>query len=224
VARLLVVDSSTEDRTAISRHLRDAGHEAVCAADALTAISMLQGSHFDAVITEWESAGVSALDLVDTVRRNPGGAAARILVTAAETDTHDMVVALDHGVDEYLVKTSRPEELVARVNAVLRRPPILTGTVLCVGKVTLDRTSHRVTAGGAEIELAPAEFRLMAYFMANPGRVLSRKQLLDQVWNRRRGVGERTVDVHVRRLRAALTPHGCDDLLRTVRGFGYRFG
>jgi two-component system phosphate regulon response regulator PhoB len=224
VARLLVVDSSTEDRTAISRHLRDAGHEAVCAADAPTAISMLQAGHFDAVITEWHSAGVSALDLVATVRRNPGGAGARILVTAPETDTHDMVVALDHGVDDYLVKTSQPEELVARVNAALRRSTTLTSTVLSVGAVTLDRTSHRVTAGGAEIDLAPAEFRLMAYFMTNPGRVISRKQLLEQVWNRRRGIGERTVDVHVRRLRAALTPHGCDDLLRTVRGFGYRFG
>ena len=83
---------------------------------------------------------------------------------------------------------------------------------------------HRVTVAGQEIELAPAEFRLMAFFMENPGRVLGRKQLLAQVWHRRNGIGERTVDVHVRRLRAALSPSGSDQLLKTVRGFGYRFG
>jgi two-component system phosphate regulon response regulator PhoB len=96
--------------------------------------------------------------------------------------------------------------------------------VLQVGSVVLDLASHKVTAAGQPIALAPAEFRLMAYFMENRGRVLGRRLLLAQVWNRRKGIGERTVDVHVRRLRAALTPHGCADLLQTVRGFGYRFG
>jgi two-component system phosphate regulon response regulator PhoB len=96
--------------------------------------------------------------------------------------------------------------------------------VLEVGPIRLDKLGHKVLVGSEEIELAPVEFRLMAYFMENPGRVMARRHLLEQVWRRRNGIGERTVDVHVRRLRAALEPHACDDLLQTVRGFGYRFG
>jgi two-component system phosphate regulon response regulator PhoB len=208
----------------MSRHLRDAGHEAVCAADAAAAVALLQSSHFDAVITEWALADCSALDLAAILRRDPQSSGARILVASVRSEPRDIVRALDGGIDDYLVKTSRPEELVARVNAALRRPAAGARDRLQVGSVALDRVSHKVTVTGHEIDLAPAEFRLMAYFMENQGRVLGRKQLLAQVWNRRKGIGERTVDVHVRRLRAALEPHDCDDLLQTIRGFGYRFG
>lgn len=208
----------------MSRHLREAGHDAFCAADAMAAIAMMQGGHFDAVITEWHLADVSALELAASLRRNPQSASARILVASARSEPRDIARALDSGIDDYFVKPSRPEELVARVNAALRRPAATGGGVLQVGMVNLDRACHKVTVAGHEIDLAPAEFKLMAHFMENRGRVLGRKQLLAQVWNRRKGIGERTVDVHVRRLRAALTPHGCEDLLQTVRGFGYRFG
>lgn len=225
MARLLVVDGSAEDRSSISRHLRDAGHDAVCAADAAAAIAIMQSSRFDAVITEWHLADTSALDLAAALRRNPRSADARILVSSACSEPGDIARAFDSGIDDYLVKPSRPDELVARVNAALRRPAAAGGAgALQVGPVLLDRICHKVTVAGHDIELAPAEFRLMACFMENRGRVLGRKQLLAQVWNRRKGIGERTVDVHVRRLRAALTPHGAEDLLQTVRGFGYRFG
>jgi two-component system phosphate regulon response regulator PhoB len=133
--------------------------------------------------------------------------------------------ALDSGVDDYLAKPVREEELLARVNSALRRPAAPSReNVLEVGPIRLDKLCHKVTVGVREIGLAPVEFRLMAYFMENPGRVLARRHLLEQVWRRRGGIGERTVDVHVRRLRAALEPHSCGDLLQTVRGFGYRFG
>jgi two-component system phosphate regulon response regulator PhoB len=133
--------------------------------------------------------------------------------------------ALDSGVDDYLIKPVREEELVARINAVLRRPAAPgRDSVLEIGPLRLDRVGHKVTVGSREIELAPVEFRLMAYFMENPGRVMARRHLLEHVWRRRNGIGERTVDVHVRRLRAALEPHSCENLLQTVRGFGYRFG
>lgn len=225
MARLLVVDGSAEDRLSISRHLRDAGHDAVCTADAAGAMAMFQSSQFDAVITEWHLSDISALDLAAVMRRSPCSASARILVSSARNEPGDIARAFNSGIDDYLVKPSRPEELIARVNAALRRPAALGGSgILQVGPVAIDRVCHRVTVSGHEIELAPAEFRLMACFLENRGRVLGRKQLLAQVWNRRKGVGERTVDVHVRRLRAALTPHGCEDLLQTVRGFGYRFG
>lgn len=208
----------------MSRHLREAGHDAVCAADATSAMAMMQGGHFDAVITEWNLSDVSALELAASLRRNPQSASARILVASARSEPRDIARALDSGIDDYFVKPSRPEELVARVNAALRRPASTGGGVLQVEMVNLDRACHKVTVAGQEIDLAPAEFRLMAHFMENRGRVLGRKQLLAQVWNRRKGIGERTVDVHVRRLRAALSPHGCESLLQTVRGFGYRFG
>jgi two-component system phosphate regulon response regulator PhoB len=224
LARLLVVDSSAEDRASISRHLRDAGHDAVCAADAAGAMEMLQAAHFDAVITEWRLADTSALDLAAILRGNPRSASARILVASACNEPGDIARALDSGIDDYLIKPSLPEVLVARVNAALRRPAAVGGAALHVGPVSLDRVVHRVTVAGHIIALAPAEFRLLAYLMENRDRVIGRKQLLAQVWNRRKGIGERTVDVHVRRLRAALTPHNCENLLQTVRGFGYRFG
>lgn len=224
MARLLVVDSSAEDRSSISRCLRDAGHDAVCAADAGAAIALLQGATFDAVITEWLLADTSALELAASVRHSTHSPGARILVASARNEPVEIARALDSGIDDYLVKPSPPEELVARVNAALRRPPAGQGNVLRAGPIVLDRASHKVAVSGHEIELAPGEFRLMAYFMEHPGRVMGRRQLLAEVWNRRKGIGERTVDVHVRRLRAALTPYGCADLLQTVRGFGYRFG
>ncbi len=224
VARLLVVDSSTEECSSISRHLRDAGHEAVCAADAAAAMAMLQDAHFDAVITGWRLTDASALDLAQRLRRNPHGSGARILVIGAQVQAQDVALAPESGIDDCVAKSASPQELVARVNAALRRPLAPGGDVLKIGALTLDRMTHRVKAGGVEIELAPAEFRLLAHFMENRGRVLSRKELLARVWQRRKGIGERTVDVHVRRLRAALAPHGCDGLLQTVRGFGYRWG
>jgi two-component system, OmpR family, phosphate regulon response regulator PhoB len=224
VARLLVVDSSLEDRVRLSRQLGDAGHDAVCAPDAAAALGLLQNSQFDAVITEWDLGDSTALDLATALRQHPLAASARILVASNRSEPADIARALDSGIDDYLVKPSRPEELIARVNAALRRPVAVSDGALHVGPVSLDRVCHRVTVSGQEIDLAPAEFRLIAFFMENRGRVLGRRHLLTQVWNRRKGIGERTVDVHVRRLRAALTPHGCEDLLQTVRGFGYRFG
>lgn len=224
MARVLVVDNSAEDRAVISHALREAGHEPLGAADAAGALAVLGAAAVDAVITEWLLADASALDLATMLRREPQSAGVRILVASARSEPHDVARALDHGIDDYLVKAAQPQELIARVNAALRRPPAGHNQLLQVGRVMLDRIGHRILAGNVALDLAPAEFRLMAFFVEHPGRVFSRRQLLTQVWNRRKGIGERTVDVHVRRLRAALAAHGCEDLLQTVRGFGYRFG
>jgi two-component system phosphate regulon response regulator PhoB len=225
LARLLVVDGSAEDRTAIVRELRNAGHDAVPAADAAGAYRLLQDSSFDAVITEWLLPDTTALDLAATLRGPAAAGPQRVVVASRRSEARDIARALDSGIDDYLVKSSRPEELVARVNAILRRPfAPPPDSVVQVGRIRLDRVGHRVLVGDAELDLAPAEFRLIAFFMENRGKMLGRQQLLAQVWNRRNGISPRTVDVHVRRLRAALAPFGCQDLLQTVRGFGYRFG
>lgn len=185
----------------------------------------MEGSVFDAVITEWLLPDTTALDFAESVRSQFQSAPARVMVASRRSEARDIARALDSGIDDYLVKPSRPEELIARVNAVLRRPPApAVDAVQTVGPLKLDRTSHRVLVGDTELDLAPVEFRLMAFFIENHGRMVGRQQLLAQVWNRRTGIGPRTVDVHVRRLRAVLSPFGCADLLQTVRGFGYRFG
>lgn len=224
MARLLVVDSSTAECASISGYLRAAGHEAICATDSAAAMTLLRDTHFDAVITEWHLVDGSALELAARIRQNPHGSCSRILVAGKQIKAEDIASALGSGIDDCLAKSAPPEELVARVNAVLRRPAIPWGALLEVDPVALDVVSHKVTVRGREVELAPAEFRLLAYLMENRGRVLTRKELLAKVWQQRKGIGERTVDVHVRRLRAVMERHGCETLLQTVRGFGYRFG
>jgi two-component system phosphate regulon response regulator PhoB len=144
---------------------------------------------------------------------------------AANVEADCVARAKAAGVDEVVFKPWQKGELIARVNAALHRPQTRgMRDVLAHSEVELDRLSHKVRVQGTQVDLAPIEFRLLAYLMEHPGRVLDRQQLLEDVWNRRAGIGERTVDVHVRRLRAVLEPFGCDALIHTVRGFGYRFG
>lgn len=177
------------------------------------------------LLTDWMLRDMSGLELASYLRNQPNGRLTRVVILSSGSNGSAIAHALDSGIDDYLTKPVGHEELLARVNAALRRPATPSReNVLAVGPIRLDKLGHRVTVGVREISLAPVEFRLMAYFMENPGRVLARRHLLEQVWQRRGGIGERTVDVHVRRLRAALEPHSCEDLLQTIRGFGYRFG
>ncbi len=176
------------------------------------------------LVTDAMLRDMSGLELAQFVRKHVNGRLTRVLLLSERSDASSVAHALDSGIDDYLAKPVREEELVARVNAALRRPATPSReSILEIGPIRLDKLSHKVTVRTREIDLAPVEFRLMTYFMENPGRVLARRLLLEQVW-RRNGIGERTVDVHVRRLRAALEPHACENLLQTVRGFGYRFG
>ncbi len=225
MARILLVDGNAEDRQWVRQQLQHAGHDVTCAGDATTAVDRVEHGSFDLVITDWMLRDMSGLELAHFVRKHANGRLTRVVMLTARNEVSAVAQALDGGIDDYLTKPVREEELVARVNAALRRPASTTPeSVLEIGPIRLDRLGHKVTVGVREVELAPAEFRLMAYFLENPGRVLARRHLLEQVWRRRNGIGERTVDVHVRRLRAALEPHGCQDMLQTVRGFGYRFG
>jgi two-component system phosphate regulon response regulator PhoB len=144
-----------------------------------------------------------------------------MLTARAEED--DRVAGLDGGADDYIVKPFAPRELLARIRAALRRNEAAEGEVVTAGTLKLDSASHQVTAAGVEVPLGPTEYRLLEFFMRHPDRVYSRTQLLDRVWGGNVYVEERTVDVHIRRLRKALTPYGHDALIRTVRGAGYRF-
>lgn len=219
------MDGTADDRRRVREALRPAGHDLTCVEDALSAVARLEARPFDLVLTELMLKDMSGPELAQYIRRHPNGQLTRVVVLSTRNEAAAIAHALDSGIDDYLTKPCRDEELLARVGAALRRPPAVPSSpVMTVGPVSLDRVSHKVRVQGREIGLAPAEFRLLAHFMENPGRVLARRQLLEQVWRRRNGIGERTVDVHVRRLRAALEPHGCQDLLQTVRGFGYRFG
>jgi len=225
VTRILLVDGNPDDRQWVCDRLKAVGHEVVCASDATTAVERIEKRSFDMVVTEWMLRDMSGLELAHFVRKHANGRLTRVLMLSGRREASAVAQALDSGVDDYLAKPVREEELLARVNSALRRPAAPSReNVLEVGPIRLDKLCHKVTVGVREIGLAPVEFRLMAYFMENPGRVLARRHLLEQVWRRRGGIGERTVDVHVRRLRAALEPHSCGDLLQTVRGFGYRFG
>jgi two-component system phosphate regulon response regulator PhoB len=224
-ARILLVDPTGGDRDQLRTQLRSAGHDVAVADDATAAVERLEQRGFDLVLTELALRDMSGVELAQYIRRHPNGRLTRVVILSRRADASAVAHALNSGIDDYLVKPCREEELLARVGAALRRPPAAAPEdVLEVGPIRLDKRGHQVTVGTSPLSLAPVEFRLMAYFMENPGRVLPRHHLLEQVWRRRSGIGERTVDVHVRRLRAALEPHRCESLLQTVRGFGYRFG
>lgn len=149
---------------------------------------------------------------------------ARLLVLANRDAFRDSLNALECGADDFLYLPLDGAELVARVNACLRRPPApLEPEQLRAGPVVLDKAAHSLSVAGVPVELAPAEFRLMTFFLENPGRVFSRNELLRRAWSRNVKAGPRTVDVHVRRLRRIFEQFGCDEMIQTVRGFGYRF-
>ncbi len=225
MARVLVVDSNKKDRDWLCELFGGAGYEAAATDLGEKSLKELSRGGFELVVTDWLLPDMTGLDLIARIRNSRDTADMRIVLVSTRNEASDIAMALDSGADDFVAKPAHPVELLARANAALRRPalPAANGCVI-TGPIRLDSVSHTVTANGGELSLAPVEFRLLAFFMRNGSRVLSRPLLLEQVWNRRAGIGERTVDVHVRRLRALLEPHGCADMIQTVRGFGYRFG
>jgi two-component system phosphate regulon response regulator PhoB len=157
------------------------------------------------------------------LKRDPHTREIPVIMLTARVEEDDRVAGLDGGADDYIVKPFSQRELLARIRAALRRSTVAEGEVVNVGQLKLDAASHQVTVDTTEIALGPTEYRLLEFFMHHPDRVYSRAQLLDRVWGGNVYVEERTVDVHIRRLRKALTSSGYDRLIRTVRGAGYRF-
>ena len=222
--RILVVEDESAIREMLGFSLVKAGFRFEEATDAEKALVAIASNPPDLVLLDWMLPGMSGVDLARRLRREELTAKLPIIMLTARSDESDRVRGLETGADDYVAKPFSPRELIARIQAVLRRTqPESEETSIHIGGLTLNPADHRVQAGEADIELAPTEFRLLSFFMHHPDRVYSREQLLDRVWGRGIYVEERTVDVHIRRLRKALAMHGYDTFIQTVRGAGYRF-
>lgn len=222
-ARILVVEDEPAIRELLKVSLRDAGYDVLAVEDAETALGVLREALPGLMLLDWMLPGMSGIALARRLRADPRTRGLPIIMLSARSEEADKVAGLEAWVDDYVTKPFSPRELKARIKAVLRRrAPEVAQELLTAGSLELDAATHRITAGGRPVHLGPTEFRLLRYLLARPERVHSRSQLLDQVWGERADIDERTVDVHIRRLRAALEPFGQDGLIETVRGSGYR--
>jgi two-component system phosphate regulon response regulator PhoB len=222
-ATILLVEDEPAIQELIAYNLHQAGHQLLKADSAEQAFSMVQRELPDLVLLDWMLPGVSGVEFARRLRGDRRTRDVPIIMLTARSDEQDKLTGLDTGADDYITKPFSPRELLARVKAVLRRrAPQMTDDVVRMGALELDPASHRVTGASRPVELGPTEFRLLHFLMTHPERVHSRTQLLDQVWGDHVFVEERTVDVHIRRLRKALEPTGLDVLVQTVRGTGYR--
>jgi two-component system phosphate regulon response regulator PhoB len=202
--------------------LERGGFQTFCADSAEQAELLLRKSLPDVVIIDWMLPGLSGLALTRKLRADLRTRGLPVIMVTARGEEPDRVAGLEGGADDYIVKPFSPKELIARVQAVLRRrAPELAGGVLNLGPLQLDTDSHEARVNGERITLTPAEFRLLRFLMANPGRVYTRQQLLDNVWGDHVYIEDRTVDAHIRRLRVALGPQA-EQMVETVRGAGYK--
>lgn len=221
---ILIIEDEPAIRDMVAFALRKAGMEPSHAGDARAAQNMIGERVPDLILLDWMLPGMSGLELARKLRRDELTREVPIIMLTARGEESDRVGGLEAGVDDYVVKPFSPRELIARINAVMRRTlGADTDGVIEVGALKIDSAAHRVFARGESVPIGPTEYRLLHFFMTHTERVYSRGQLLDHVWGGSVYVEERTVDVHIRRLRKTLEPHDCDDLVQTVRGSGYRF-
>ena len=219
---LLLVEDDRALADLLMWHFDREGYDIVRTADGDEALVLAEERTPDLVILDWMIEGVSGIEVCRRLRRRASTAAVPIIMLTARGEESDRIRGLETGADDYVTKPFSPRELLARVGAVLRRVrPALAGEQLSYGDLEMDVQSHRVRRGGKPVSLGPTEFRLLRYLMENPGRVFSRERLLTAVWTHDPDIDERTVDVHVRRLRRALNEGGRPDLVRTVRSAGY---
>ncbi len=221
--RILVVEDEVPIRQMISFNLARAGFEVMEAGDCATARSLIANEAPDLVLVDWMLPDASGLELTRALRREEPSRELPIIMLTARAEERDKVTGLEGGADDYITKPFAPRELLARIRALLRRASPGADEPLVAGELRLDPVSHRVTVGDREISLGPTEYRLLKFLMSHPDRVYSRGQLLDHVWGQNVYVEERTVDVHIRRLRKSLEPHAVQHYVQTVRGAGYRF-
>lgn len=221
---VLIVDDEIPIRDMIRFALGRTEFDIVEAGSVREAQARIADRRPDAILLDWMLPDLSGIELARRLKKDDDLREIPIIMLTARGDEDDKIMGLESGADDYIIKPFSPRELMARIKAVLRRTaPALAQDTLTTDGLEMHLKSHRVTAAGSEVRLGPTEFKLLHFFMTHPERVYSRSQLLDQVWGGNVYVEERTVDVHIRRLRKALEPSGHDDLIQTVRGSGYRF-
>jgi two-component system, OmpR family, phosphate regulon response regulator PhoB len=224
-AKILVVEDEEPLAVLLQYNLEAEGFRVVTAQKGDEAEIAVAEDPPDLIILDWMLPGISGLELCRRLRSGKQARAIPIIMLTARGEESDRIRGLTTGADDYVVKPFSVPELMARVKAILRRAsPERLASVLAVNDITLDREAHRVTRNGREVRLGPTEFRLLEFLMESPGRVFSRTQLLDGVWGNDVYVDERTVDVHIGRLRKAINRGRERDPIRTVRGAGYAFG
>jgi len=223
-ATILIVEDEPAIQELVACNLELAGYRVDRAESAEQALGLVRESLPDLIVLDWMLPGMNGVELARRLRADKRTQDIPIIMLTARADEQDKLTGLDTGADDYITKPFSPHELNARVKAVLRRrAPQAVDDVIEEAGLLLDPTSHRVTGNGTPLALGPTEFRLLHFFMTHAERVYTRVQLLDQVWGDHVFVEERTVDVHIRRLRRGLEPTGHDRLIQTVRSSGYRF-
>jgi two-component system, OmpR family, phosphate regulon response regulator PhoB len=225
MASLLIVEDEPALTELLRYNLEAAGFEVDAVANGEDAEQRLSDHRYDAILLDWMLPGVSGIELCRRLRQRPQTKSLPVLMLTARGEEGDRIRGLSTGADDYVVKPFSVQEVVARVKALLRRAaPDLVADVVVQGDISLDRTAHRVTRAGRDLHLGPTEYKLLLFMMENRGRVLTRQQLIDGVWGRDGDVDERTVDVHIGRLRKSIVNAGESDPVRTIRGGGYVFG
>jgi two-component system phosphate regulon response regulator PhoB len=222
-ATVLVVEDEPAIQELIAFNLKQSGHVALTAPSAESAERMIKETLPDLILLDWMLPGMSGIEFARRLKADAFTKSIPLIMLTARGEEQDKVKGLETGADDYVTKPFSPRELSARIKAVLRRrAPQMTDDRVEVAGLALDPITHRVTGNGIAVDLGPTEFRLLHFLMTHPERVHSRTQLLDSVWGNQVYVEERTVDVHIRRLRRALEPTQHDRLVQTVRGAGYR--
>jgi len=219
---ILIVEDEPALVDLLRYNLEANGFEVRTSSDGDEALMMVDERLPDLVVLDWMLPSVSGIEICRQLRRKQATRQVPIILLTARTEESDRIRGLESGADDYVTKPFSPTELLARIRAVLRRSrPALSEDGLAYADVEMDLSAHRVLRNGVEVHLGPTEFRLLRHFLENPGRVFSREQILDAVWGRDIYIEQRTVDVHIRRLRKALNAHGGKDMIRTVRSAGY---
>lgn len=222
--QILIVEDERPIREMIAFGLRRHGFEVREAVDVASARASITDRRPDLVLIDWMLPDMSGLELTRALKRDKETQDVPVIMLTARAEEHDKVAGLDGGADDYVTKPFSARELLARINAVLRRSASgASDEVIDADGLVLDAAGHRVTVGDRTVQLGPTEYRLLSFFMTHAERVYSRAQLLDRVWGGNVYVEERTVDVHIRRLRKALEAFSYDRFIQTVRGSGYRF-
>ena len=222
-ANILIVEDEESILELIAINLHQAGFNPIRSLNAEYAENLIREALPDLIILDWMLPGMSGVEFTKRVRGNPNTKNIPIIILTAKSDESNKLKGLDTGADDYMTKPFSPKELIARIKAVLRRKtPELVDEPISIRGLTLNPNKHLLQYNNKTITIGPTEFKLLNFFMKNPDRVFSRNQILDKIWGNKSDIDDRTVDVHIKRLRDTLKVSGQESLIKTIRGIGYR--